>query len=86
MHTFMHEFVGDEQPSSEDVLSESADEIPVADSEAAQVHVSDVDSPGYNARESHEQLCANAEDLKQDSSNKGACTYHTAGKFGGLSL
>ena len=70
--------VGDEQPSSEDVLSESADETPVADSETAHVHVSDVDSPGHNVHESHEQVCAEAETLKQDSS-KGTmsciCTF-----------
>ena len=66
-------YVGDEQPSSEDVLSESADEIPVADSETAHSHVSDMDSPGHNAHESHEQLCAETENLKQDSSSKGAC-------------
>ena len=72
MCTFVH--VGDEQPSSEDVLSESADEIPVADSETAHLHEPDVDSPGYNAHESHEQLCAETEKLKQDSSNQGACT------------
>ena len=64
----MYIIVGDEQPSSEDVLSESADEIPVADSETAHVRVSDVDSPGHDVHESHEQLCAEAEKLKQDSS------------------
>lgn len=70
---YVHTFVGDEQPSSEDVLSESADEIPVADSEAAHVHVADVDSPTH---ESHEQLCTEVEDVQQDSSNKGVCTQY----------
>ena len=67
----MYMYVGDEQQSSEDVLSESADEIPMVDNEAA--HVSDVDSPGDNTHESLEQLCAEAENFKQDSSNKGTC-------------
>ena len=73
VHAHVH-VIGDEQPSSEDVLDESADEVPVGDNEAAHLHVSDVDSPGYDAHDSHGQLSAEAEDLKQDSGNKGACT------------
>ena len=73
VHVCVH-VIGDEQPSSEDVLDESADEVPVGDNEVAHLHVSDMDSPGYDAHDSHGQVSVEAEDLKRDSGNEGACT------------
>ena len=70
--------LGDDQPSSEDmldVLSDSTDEIPVGVEEAA--HSSEVNSNGENKQETHdEHVCCEVHDLKQDVYSKCARTYH----------
>ena len=69
----VHVHVGDEEPSSEDVLSESADEIPVGGNEAA--HVSDEDSSKDDVHvhvdESTKRLSTEAETFQFASNDDG---------------
>ena len=70
---YLYLTVGDEQPSSEDmldVLSESADEVPVVDNETIQT--SDVDSVGDTKQEALDsQPCSDVPELKPDDCIKG---------------